>query len=245
MPSDLPTEPLRVLELRQYLLRRGQRDTLIDLFERRFVESQEDCGIRLAGTFRDLDDPDRFVWLRGFPDMSARADSLAAFYGGPVWQRHRDEANATMLDSDDVHLLRPLRDGDGFERLPPRPSFDALLREPAGLLSATLCTLREPADSALAAAFDAHVRPAWNDADATLLACYATEPSANNFPRLPVHEGRPVVAWFTRFANAEAQARHAARIDGAGVLRAPAWRERLLAEPLTTRLVPTTRSALR
>ena len=243
MSCDLPTDPPRVLELRQYTLRRGQRDTLIDLFERRFVESQEACGIRLVGTFRDLDDPDRFVWLRGFPDMSSRADSLAAFYGGPVWQRHRDEANATMVDSDDVHLLRPV--GAGFAGLPPRPSFDALLREPAGVLSATLCTLREPADAALAAAFDAHVRPAWDDADATLLACFATEPSANNFPRLPVHEGRPVLVWFTRFAGIEAQARHAARIDRAGVLRAPAWRDRLLADPHTTRLAPTSRSALR
>ena len=241
----MSTDPLRVLELRQYTLHRGQRETLIDLFECRFVDSQEACGIRLAGTFRDLDDPDRFVWLRGFPDMSARADSLAAFYGGPDWQAHRDAANATMVDSDDVHLLRPAGAHHAFGALPPRPSFDALLREPAGVLGVTLCTLRAPPDEALVAAFDAHVAPAWRDADAALLACYATEPAANNFPRLPVHEGRPVIAWITRFPNAEALARHAARIDAAGVLRTPAWRDRLLADPHTTRLAPTTRSALR
>ena len=56
-----------VVELRQYTLKSGQRDTLIALFEREFVESQEAVGIELIGTFRDLDDPDRFVWLRGFP----------------------------------------------------------------------------------------------------------------------------------------------------------------------------------
>jgi quinol monooxygenase YgiN len=241
----MPPASFDILELRQYTLHRGRRDTLIDLFERHFIESQEACGIVLAGTFRDLDDPDRFVWLRGFADMQARGDALPAFYGGPAWRTHREDANATMVDSDDVHLLRPLTPAHRFGPLPPRPSFEALLREPAGLLTATLCTLRDAPDAALAEAFERDVRPAWEDADATLLACWATCPSANNFPRLPVHEGRPVVAWFTRFRDAQAQARHAARIAQGGALRAPAWRARLLAEPHTVRLVPTTRSALR
>ncbi len=57
---------------------------LIDLFDREFIESQEELGMRVLGQFRDLSRPDRFVWLRGFPDMSSRRDALAAFYGGPV-----------------------------------------------------------------------------------------------------------------------------------------------------------------
>jgi hypothetical protein len=237
--------PTRILELRQYTLHRGRRDTLIDLFERRFIESQEACGIDIVGTFRDADDPDRFVWLRGFADMSARGDALPAFYGGPAWRAHREEANATMVDSDDVHLLRPLGAAHVFAPRAPRASFGALLQGPAGLLTATVCSLREPPGAALAEAFEAQVRPHWDDADGTLLACYATEPSANNFPALPVHEGRPVIAWFSRFADAQAQARHAARIEAAGVLRAPAWRARLQADAHTIRLVPTPRSALR
>ena len=46
---------------------------------------------------------------------------LAAFYDGPVWRAHRDEANATMIDSDDVLLLRPWQPFDlrNLER-PPR-----------------------------------------------------------------------------------------------------------------------------
>src|SRR5215471_17084077 len=109
-----------VVELRQYTLKPGQRDTLIALFEREFVESQEAVGIELIGTFRDLDDPDRFVWLRGFPDMESRAKSLGAFYGGPVWKAHREAANATMIDSDNVLLLRPAWDGSAFARNSPR-----------------------------------------------------------------------------------------------------------------------------
>src|SRR6478736_3181951 len=86
--------PLRVLELRRYTLQPGRRDEFIELFERCFVEPQEALGMRIVGIFRELDDPDRVVWIRAFPDMPARADALAAFYGGPVWQRHRSAANA-------------------------------------------------------------------------------------------------------------------------------------------------------
>src|SRR3546814_8907243 len=54
-----------VLELRQYTLRPHTRDTLIALFDSTFVESQEAVGMSVLGQFRDLDDPERFVWLRG------------------------------------------------------------------------------------------------------------------------------------------------------------------------------------
>ena len=72
-----------VVELRQYTLRPGQRDVLIDLFDRELVESQEAAGMTIVGQFRDLDDPDRFVWIRGFPSMPSRARALCAFQTGP------------------------------------------------------------------------------------------------------------------------------------------------------------------
>ena len=96
-----------VVELRQYTLVPGARETLIELFEREFIETQEAAGMTVIGQFRDLNNPDRFVWLRGFSDMDARATQLQAFYSGPVWKAHRDAANATMIDSDNVLLLRP------------------------------------------------------------------------------------------------------------------------------------------
>ena len=80
-----------VVELRQYTLHPGQRDVLIDLFDREFVETQEAVGMAVLGQFRDLDDPDRFVWLRGFDDMPRRAQALGRFYGGPVWKAHKDQ----------------------------------------------------------------------------------------------------------------------------------------------------------
>ena len=101
------TDPHAIVELRQYTLHPQQREVLIDLFDREFVETQEAQGMRVLGQFRDLDRPDQFVWLRGFADMPARHRALEGFYGGPVWAAHRHAANATMIDSDNVHLLCP------------------------------------------------------------------------------------------------------------------------------------------
>lgn len=97
-----------VLELRRYTLHPGRRDELISLFEREFVAPQEAAGAHLFGLFRTPSSPDEFVWLRGFSSLEARFEALSAFYTGPVWRRFRDEANATMVDSDNVLLLRPV-----------------------------------------------------------------------------------------------------------------------------------------
>jgi hypothetical protein len=170
-----------VVELRQYTLRPGQRDVLIALFEQHFVESQEACGITLIGQFRDLDDPNRFVWLRGFPDMELRARSLAAFYGGAVWKAHREAANATMIDSDNVLLLRP---GSGF-MLPERGASSD------GIITAHICESDDMFAARYAREFATAIEP---------LAWFVTERAANTFPALPVREGENVLVWFSRDA---------------------------------------------
>ena len=245
MSSTAVTEAIAVLELRQYTLHPGRRDALIALFEREFVEAQEDVGAQVIATFRDLDHPDRFVWLRGFADMAARADALAAFYGGPAWQAHRSAANATMVDSDNVLLLRPLGCDQGLRAaLQSRPPVDAA---PAahGVFTITLCPLLKPADEALVHAFDQCVHPWWVGVGGDLLACWVTEPAANNFPRLPVREDEPHVAWLTRFDDEAAQLRHAALLRASGCLERAEWRAHLSGEAQQLRLAPTPRSALR
>src|SRR5262249_563053 len=97
-----------IVELRQYTLRPGKRELLIELFDRDLIEPQETAGMCVIGQFRDLDRPDVFTWLRGFESMPQRRAALSAFYEGPVWARHQDAANSTMIDSDNVRLLRPV-----------------------------------------------------------------------------------------------------------------------------------------
>ena len=170
-----------IVELRQYTLKPGRRDDLIALFEREFVESQEEQGMALIGTFRDADDPDRFVWLRGFPDMESRARSLAAFYGGPVWKANRNAANDTMLDSDNVLLLRPAWDGLEF-------------REGGrGMVFATIHYFDAPVNGEVIAAFRNH--------PADLVAACVAETAENSFPALPVRAGENVFVTFAFSPN--------------------------------------------
>ena len=237
--------PPSVLELRQYTLHPGHRDDLIALFEREFIEPQEAAGIAVLGTFRDLDAPDRFVWLRGFADMPARAGGLGAFYGGPAWKAHRETANATMADSDNVLLLRPLDTGHGLlAALQPRPPAGTTAKAP-GVFTITVCPLRGPADDALVHAFDQCVHPGWVGVGGDLLACWVTEQASNSFPRLPVREGEPVIAWLTRFDDEAAQERHAALLAASACLERPEWRAHLSGAATQLRLAPTPRSALR
>ena len=63
-----------IVDDRQYTCQPGQRDTLSELFDREFVETQEKVGIHQVGQFRDLDRPDYFVWMRGFTDNAARGE---------------------------------------------------------------------------------------------------------------------------------------------------------------------------
>ena len=251
--STVPEPPrtvasLQVIELRQYTLHPGQRDVLIALFEREFVEPQQALGMPVIGSFADLDDADRFVWLRGFSDMASRAPALAAFYGGPVWQRLRSAANATRVDRDTVLLLRPAFEGSGFASPAASRRPEAAEHPPAGLVTATICPLAAPAGEDLAALFERCVLPAWTAAGAEVIACLATESAPNNFPRLPVREGEAVWVWLSRFADPAAQQRHAeglAACDEWCGSHWPAWREHLTAEPQTLRLLPTSGSALR
>src|SRR5215813_10143580 len=189
-----------VVELRRYRLHPGAREALIDLFDREFVETQEAVGMIVIGQFRDLDDADSFVWLRGFRDMPSRAEALGAFYGGPAWARHREDANRTMINSDNVLLLRPARPGSGFVLPEGRPDVHA--RDlPPGLVIATICHLAPRTEEAFVDFFAAILAPQLVAASAKILASFVTERSPNTFPRLPVREGETVFAWFCGFAS--------------------------------------------
>ena len=196
-----------IVELRQYMLRPGQRDVLIDLFDAELVETQEDVGMKVIGQFRDLDHPDKFVWLRGFPDMRARAQSLAAFYGGPVWKAHREAANATMVDSDDVLLLRPARPDSAFALADERSA-------PSGFVGATVIPISGPdEETEIVLRFEESIAPAIVESGGSILGYFVTEESENTFPSLPVREGEHVFAWFAGFADRNGLEAQALRLE--------------------------------
>ncbi len=178
---------MSILELRQYTLRAGQRDVLIDLFEQQLIEPQEDAGAVVVGQFRDLERPDRFVWLRAFPTMAARKAALGAFYSGSVWKAYRSAANDTMIDSDNVLLL------SGWPvQLPPRPPKGVTIG-PRSIVVASIYTRTAPVDDRFLQLFEKVI------ASTQPLATFQTEYAENDFPALPVRTGEHVFVTLCRF----------------------------------------------
>ena len=180
-----------VVELRQYTLKPGRRDDLIEVFDRHLVEPQEALGMTVIGQFRDQERPDRFVWLRGFPDMESRHQALEALYGGPVWAKHGPAANETMLQWDDVLLLRPARPDTSFvARTTSRTD------EGPSTVVAGIHPLPRSDDADLVERFERDVAPALEEKGVRIEGIFISEAAPNTFTRLPVREDANVLAWF-------------------------------------------------
>lgn len=227
-----------VVELRQYTLHPGRRDELIALFEQQFIESQEACGMQLLGQFRDLDDPDRFVWLRGFADLPARVDALGRFYQGPIWRQHRNAANATMIDSDNVLLLRTQDDAALAELLDSAPPpHDSDTPDQARVVIG-LHYFDAPISQDWLDHFEQVQRPWLEDLRAQVIATFSSEYAPNDFPALPVREGEHVFVCILKFASEADHERCDRQLQATWRIGAQPRRHELL------RLAPTARSRL-
>jgi hypothetical protein len=233
-------KPAPIVELRQYTLHAGGREILIPLFEREFLETQAEVGIDVLGQFHDLDDANRFVWMRSFPDMEHRARALGAFYGGPAWAAGREAANATMIDSDNVLLLRPLSGAYGFD-------LSATSPEP-GLIVVEIHYLDPASLPDFARFFSVEMRPRMIEAGASPRATLISDGSPNSFPRLPVRERETVLVSVLAFPSLAAHEAYRAALAAGPDWRAKAPEALLpqfMRKPEVLRLRPTPRSRLR
>jgi NIPSNAP len=238
-----------IIDLRQYTLFPGTRDAFVELFDREFVETQEAVGMRVIGQFRDLGDPNRFVWLRGFSDMPSREQALRAFYmHGVAWKMHSEAARAMMIDSTDALLLHPVHANEGFRLDPPSQRHALESPVPAGIIVATIYTLPGNAGGEFAIFFEEAVKPQLIGAGASMLDSFETERSPNNFPRLPLREGENVFVSFAAFRNLAGYHDYMSALGRNTHWRtevAPALHGRIRGRPQILRLAPTSRSQLR
>jgi len=180
--------------------------------------------------------------------MAARGEALAAFYGGTVWQAHREAANATMLDSDNVLLLRPAADGSGFALAARRDDRISDVPAAESVIGATIHYLDDDAAAEFAEFFTEAMLPTIVAAGGTILAALATESARNNFPRLPVRDDEHVFVWFCSFPDLAAYERF-----GMALRRCDDWRagaspeilRQFMRKPEVLTLLPTRRSLLR
>ena len=179
--------------------------------------------------------------------MPSRAQALKDFYGGPLWKAHREAANATMIDSNNVLLLHPATPTSGFslgnmER--PRPGSNETRSE---LIVATIYYFDAPVDAGFVEFFEKTVKPAAIGSGATVLAYFVTEHSENTFPALPVREGENIFVWFAHFTDPAAYELHAVALAQSQPWRGAITEElsrRLKLAPEILKLSPTGRSLL-
>jgi NIPSNAP protein len=175
-----------IIDIRDYRLAPGKRDQLIERCETLLFDEQERMGARFVGSFRDADDPDRFVFLRAMPDLETRKRVLTAFYSdGEMWRDNRDEVNSWLVDTDDVLLVHPVSE---FAAPATGPSVVGMYARVGKQPLAGADELRLDVEAAIAAA------------GGRLLVTLETDPAENNYPRHPIREGEHGLVWFATFA---------------------------------------------
>ena len=179
--------------------------------------------------------------------MTSRAKALNDFYSGPVWKAHREAANATMIDSDNVLLLCPAFPTSGFslENLKRAPGSKEV---PTSLVVATIYYFAGPVAPDFINFFEHTLRPVTESLGATISASFVTENSENTFPALLVRTGENVFVWFSTFPDSAAYENYLAALS-----RSEGWRSKVSTAvtrhqekaPEILRLSPTARSLLR
>src|SRR5215471_16264619 len=93
-----------IVEVRSYRIKPGRRAEFIRFFETRAVPALRSHGMKVLGPLLDLENPNKFVWLRSFPSLGDREQMRDAFYGGELWKNELEAIAMPMLESYDVIL---------------------------------------------------------------------------------------------------------------------------------------------
>lgn len=237
---------LNVLEIRDYLHKPHILEDFIDYFEVQVIAELHALDVHVLGQFRVIGAPDHFVWLRAFADMTTRKQGLEGFYGGKYWKRHRRAINSMLVDSDNVHLLRPLVDIDllaGYSAARLTADWEAgLMVADSGVVVIDYLHARAGDRDALLAAFQAQALPAYAAHAVQVRGVYGAEMSENTYPRLPAIQDADELVVITAYKD-ETVARQRQK---AVATQLDAALGPLLAQPTDTLLLrPTLRSPLR
>jgi hypothetical protein len=93
-----------IVEVRSYRIKPGHRDEFIQLFEFRAVPALRQYGMKIVGPLLDVENPNKFVFLRSFPSLEERDRMKEAFYGSELWKNELERIAMPLLDSYDVIL---------------------------------------------------------------------------------------------------------------------------------------------
>jgi hypothetical protein len=93
-----------IVEVRSYRIKPGRRDEFVKLFETRAIPALRSYGMKILGPMLDIENPNKFVWLRSFPSLEERDKMKNAFYEGDLWKKELEAIAMPLLESYDVIL---------------------------------------------------------------------------------------------------------------------------------------------
>ena len=93
-----------IVEVRSYRIKPGKRAEFIQLFETRAVPALREYGMNVVGPLLDVENPNKFVFLRSFPSLEERDRMKDVFYSSEVWTKELEPIAMPLLDSYDVIL---------------------------------------------------------------------------------------------------------------------------------------------
>ena len=93
-----------IVEVRSYRIKPGKRAEFIKLFETRAVPALRKYGMKIVGPLLDVENPNKFVFLRSFPSIEDRERLKDDFYGSEIWKNELEPFAMPLLDSYDVIL---------------------------------------------------------------------------------------------------------------------------------------------
>jgi hypothetical protein len=193
------TIPIGVIELRNYGIKHGLRDSFIHYFEENFIQPQEALKGYLLGQYRVKGYEDNFCWIRGFKDMQVRSSFLPAFYYGPAWKQHKSVANSMLANNDNVYLLQPLLFRN--DSLEPAKSITSFRLIPTnGIAVVEFYTANTKLDQLLKL-FAKEYLPLLKECGINDCTLWTSVLEENDFPRLPVFQDKNLLVSITFYKN--------------------------------------------
>jgi hypothetical protein len=101
-------ESTMLFELRQYRALPGQRENWVRFMEEVIIPFQSSKGMVIAGSFVADEDPDLYVWIRGFADEAARKQLYQAVYESDRWKNEIAPRVPEMIDREKIVVTRLL-----------------------------------------------------------------------------------------------------------------------------------------
>ncbi len=93
-----------IVEVCTYRVKAGRRTDFMQFFEAQAVPAILAHGIPVLGPLVDLENPNRFVWLRSFPSQEERDRMKSAFHDSAVWVGELEPIAMPMLESWDFAI---------------------------------------------------------------------------------------------------------------------------------------------